>query len=71
MRELNMSEIDFVGGGEETTCPAPAGWPVTTVGPITDSDGDVGQWFINVYESLIALTVHVAERIVPHKAENN
>jgi hypothetical protein len=70
MRELNVDEFHFISGGEDEkapSCPAPS----TTVGPITDSDGDVGEWFINVYESLIALTVHVAERIVPHEAANN
>jgi len=69
-----MNEVCFVSGGDgesAPSCPAPAGWPVTTVGPVTDSDGDLGDWFINFYESLIALTVHVAERIVPHEAVNN
>lgn len=69
MRVLYASEFHFISGGEDEkapSCPAP-----TTVGPVTDDDGDVSDFFINFYESLIAVTVHVAERIFPHEPVNN
>lgn len=55
MRELTMSEVEFVSGG----C-APEG--SNEYGGITDTSG-IGRDIINMYEGLIEATSYIIERV--------
>lgn len=59
MRELTMSEIEFVSGaGDECT----SGDGGNNLGGVTDP-GSLGSELIEIYEALVAATSHVIERV--------
>ena len=59
MRDLTMSELEFVSGGTGDCSGGDSG---NDLGGITDSEG-VGQDLINIYEGLVAATSHIIERV--------
>jgi len=59
MRELTVSELDFVSGGIGVCTPENSG---NDFGGITDTSS-VGQDIINIYEGLVEATSHIIERV--------
>ncbi len=59
MRELTMSELQFVSGGTGV-CTAEDGG--NDLGGIKDSES-LGQDLVNIYEGIVAATSHVIERV--------
>jgi hypothetical protein len=59
MRELTMSEVEFVSGGTGDCAPADDG---NDLAGITDSES-LGDDLINIYEGLVAATSHIIERV--------
>ena len=59
MRELTMSEVDFVSGGTGV-CTAHDGG--NDYNGIKDTSS-VGNDLINIYEGLVAATSHIIERV--------
>jgi len=59
MRELTVSELDFVSGGTGVCTPENSG---NDFGGITDTSS-VGQDIINIYEGLVEATSHIIERV--------
>lgn len=59
MRELTLSEIQFVSGaGDE----CPSGDSGNDIGGITDP-GSFGDDIISIYEGLVQATSHIIERV--------
>lgn len=59
MRELTMSEVEFVSGGVDD-CPAGDGG--NDIAGVTDSKS-LGQDLVNIYEGLVEATSHIIERV--------
>ena len=59
MRELTMSELEFVSGGADD-CPAEDSG--NDIGGVKDSEG-LGKDLINIYEGLVEVTSHIIERV--------
>jgi hypothetical protein len=59
MRDLTMSELEFVSGG---TGDCSAGDSGNDIGGVTDSAG-LGEDLINIYEGLVEATSHIIERV--------
>lgn len=60
MRELTVTEIDWVTGGTGVCTPDNSGG--NNIGGVTDSAG-LAEDLINIYESLVATTSHIIERV--------
>lgn len=67
MRELTMSEIEFVAGAGDS-CPGgdgsggSGGTQGNDLGGVRDS-ANLGQDLINIYEGAVAATSHIIERV--------
>jgi hypothetical protein len=59
MRELTMSEVEFVSGGTGVCTPENSG---NDYGGITDTNS-VGEDIINIYEGLVEATSYIIERV--------
>ena len=59
MRELTMSEVEFVSGGPGVCTPENSG---NDYGGITDTSS-VGEDIINIYEGLVEATSYIIERV--------
>jgi|APCOG7522876152_1049122.scaffolds.fasta_scaffold143616_1 hypothetical protein len=59
MRELTMSEVEFVSGGTGVCTPENSG---NDYGGITDTSS-VGEDIINIYEGLVEATSYIIERV--------
>lgn len=60
MRELTVSELDFVAGGTGECTPENTGGNDYLGGA---APSDVGEGLIAVYEGLVAATSHIIERV--------
>ncbi len=59
MRELTMSELEYVSGGADE-CQSEEGG--NDLGGIKDSES-LGQDLINIYEGIVEVTSHIIERV--------
>lgn len=59
MRELTLSEMDFVSGGTGTCTPENSG---NDYGGITNTT-TIGQELIDIYEGVVEAVSHVIERV--------
>jgi len=59
MRELTLSEMDFVSGGTGTCTPENSG---NDYGGITNTT-TIGQELIDIYEGVVEAASHVIERV--------
>ena len=59
MRELTMSELEYVSGGDGECSSEDGG---NDYGGIKDTDS-VGQELIEIYEGLVEATSHIIERV--------
>ena len=59
MRELTMSELEYVSGGADD-CPSDEGG--NEIGGIKDSES-LGQDLINIYEGIVEAASHIIERV--------
>lgn len=59
MRELTLSEMDFVSGGTGTCTPENSG---NDYGGITNTS-TIGQELIDIYEGVVEAASHVIERV--------
>ncbi len=59
MRELTMSELEYVSGGAEECTSEDGG---NDLGGIKDSES-LGQDLINIYEGIVEAASHIIERV--------
>lgn len=59
MRELTMSELEYVSGGGDDCTSEEGG---NDLGGIKDSES-LGQDLINIYEGIVEATSHIIERV--------
>lgn len=59
MRELTMAEVALVTGGTGTCSAGDSG---NNFGGVTDT-GSLGKDLVNIYESVVAATSHIIERV--------
>lgn len=59
MRELTMSELACVSGGEGVCTPENSG---NDIGGVTEPES-LGNDLINIYEGLVEVTSHIMERV--------
>lgn len=62
MRELTVSELDFVAGGTGVCTPHNSGGTGNNFGGVRNTSG-IQQDLINIYEGLIGATSHMIERV--------
>ena len=59
MRELTMSELEYVSGGADECTSEEGG---NDIGGIKDSES-LGQDLINIYEGIVEAASHIIERV--------
>ena len=62
MRELTMSEIEYVSGASDDCSGGSGDASGNDFGGVTDTGG-LGQDLINIYEGLVEATSHIIERV--------